>query len=330
MASIDDVARATGLSTATVSRALRGLTAVAPQTRARVRAAAEELGYVPSAAAASLVTGRTRTVAVVTPHAARWFFGLAIESIESALRRHGHDLLLVVVPHEGGLGGSPLNRVDAVITLWAPTTEADRRLLTRFDRPVLTMGAVVSGLPGTGIDDDAVGRLATGHLLALGHRRLCFAGAPPAAGPDGSPQARRYAGFRRALAEAGLAEAAPPLRADPSTAAGRRAEPDLSAGPDGRITGIVCASDELAIGLMHRWRDAGVTVPGDISVVGVDDHPDAAMHGLTTVAQPVAAQAEAVVDLTMAALRGELPTGTGVTLPVRLVTRTSTGPPAEA
>lgn len=304
MASIDDVARATGVSTATVSRALRGLSSVAEPTRARVQVAAQELGYVPSAAAASLASGRTRAIGLVTPHVSRWFFAVCIETIEAVARTHGHDVLLVILPPAGQsspASGSALpparpmldadllrKRVDATVVLTLPLIAQEVEALQGLGHDLVYVGSIVPGVHSVGIDDVEVGRKATEHLLELGHRDIRFVGNSYAPADWVAPQ-DRCRGYLEAMTSAGLT-ARDPVPADLSVEEGRRTAVALLA-EETLPTAMVCASDELAIGLMHELRTAGVVIPQQVSVIGVDDHPHADLHGLSTIVQPVAEQA---------------------------------------
>ncbi|WP_380164585.1 LacI family DNA-binding transcriptional regulator [Jannaschia sp. R86511] len=345
MASIEDVARATGVSTATVSRALRGLASVAEPTRARVQLAAQALGYVPSAAAASLASGRTKAIGVLTPHVSRWFFAVCIETVEAVLRTHGYDVLLVILPPGGRTTPGPARtlppsrpmleadllrkRVDATIVLTLPLVPAELTTLQGLGHDLVYVGGVVPGLRSVGIDDVAVGRAATQHLVDLGHREVTFVGGSlsPA---DWAPPQERYRGYQAAVAANGLVEQEV-VSADLTVADGRRVGRDLLRRRQ-LPPALVCASDEVAIGVLHELRVAGVDVPGQVSVIGVDDHPHAVLHDLTTIAQPVAEQAELATRWLLAALEGgdgaATVAGEGVELlQTRLVVRGTTAPP---
>lgn len=329
MTSIEDVARATGVSTATVSRALRGLTSVAEPTRVRVQLAAQSLGYVPSAAAASLASGRTRAVAVLTPHVSPWFFAVCIETVEAVLRTHGYDVLLVILPPSR----PPLEpdllrkRVDATIVLTLPLVPEELETLQGLGHDLVYVGGAVPGLRSVGIDDVAVGRAATQHLLDLGHRDITFVGGTPSA-TGWTPPQQRCRGYLDALADHGIARS-DVVGADLTVDDGRRVARELLSRRV-RPAALVCACDEVAIGVLHELRVAGVDVPGRVSVIGVDDHPHAALHDLTTIAQPVAEQAELATRWLLGALVGggdEVSDRGAERLQTRLVTRGSTGRP---
>lgn len=363
MASIEDVARATGVSTATVSRALRGLGSVAEPTRLRVQHVAQSLGYVPSAAAASLASGRTKAVGLITPHVSRWFFAVCIETVEAVLRTRGYDVLLVILPPGGRTTPGPSRtlpplrpmleadllrkRVDATVVLTLPLIPEELAVLQGLGHDLVYVGGIVPGLRSVGIDDVAVGRCATEHLLGLGHRDITFVGGSPTPG-DWAPPQERFCGYQQAMASAGLV-AHDVVSADLTLGDGRRIGADLLR-RDRIPQALVCASDELAIGVLHELRAAGVSVPGEVSVVGVDDHPHAVLHGLTTIAQPVAEQAELAALWLLASLQpgepvpskpvpgepapggpapGEPSGPRAELLPTRLLVRRSTAAPSE-
>ena len=350
MASIEDVARATGVSTATVSRALRGLASVAEPTRARVQLAAQSLGYVPSAAAASLASGRTKAIGLVTPHVSRWFFSVCIETVESVLRTHGYDVLLVILPPGDQLRPGPneilppkrqtleadllRKRVDATVVLTLPLVPDEIEALRGLGHAIVYVGTAVPGLPSFGIDDVAVGSTATQHLISLGHRDIVFVGSSGDASGGWAPPRERWRGYLQAMTAAGL-DTTLPVTCDLTVSEGRRAAHELRA--RGRMpTGVVAASDEVAIGLLHELGAMGMQAPDDVSVIGVDDHPFAELYGLTTIAQPVAEQSEQAVRWLLQVLAGTRRTGSlprgwydhTEQLATELVVRSTTAPPS--
>lgn len=344
MSTISDVARAAGVSVATVSRALRGLDRVNPETRARVRRVAAELEYIASPTAASLASGRTRVVAVVAPFVARWFFSTLVSGIEKSLRDHGYHVLLFDLEDDSFERRMPLTqsmlfkRVDGVIVLNIPLDAREQTLLARLDLPVVTVGNPVAAWPCVRIDDRAAMTLATRHVLDLGHTEIAYVGVVPETSAHlQTPNDRRDA-FHEALTERGLVCPEGWRVESDWTAAGaaRDIEPVLAREP--RPTAVVAASDEMAIGVMAAARRLGLEVPGDLSVVGIDDHAFAAVLDLSTVRQDVVEQGRRAGLILMRAVLGEValgaagaglpdPASAELVLPVELVPRGSTAPP---
>jgi DNA-binding LacI/PurR family transcriptional regulator len=331
MTSIKDVAREVSLSTATVSRALRGLRGVSDANRDRINEAAQRLGYVPSPNAVGLASGQTRTVAVIVPHVTRWFFGEVVQGAEEVLRTAGYDLLLY------NLAGEPAarhrvfqtrllsKRVDAVLVLGLRPTAEEQARLSELGRPVAIVGAVAPGLFSVSIDDEHAARLATEHLAGLGHRCIGYIGGSLDTLDYVAPSAR-LAGYRAVLRDRGI-EPRPELEdvGEFTVAGGHAAARRLLTRPD-RPSAIFAASDEMAIGVLRAARELGLTIPGDLSVVGIDDHELAAFFDLTTVAQPVREQGRRGAERVLAELTGTPPPDSDV-LPVDLVVRSSTAPP---
>lgn len=337
MTGIKDVAREVEMSTATVSRALRDLPGVSEETRTRVMETAHRLGYVPSPGAAALASGKTRTVAVVVPWVTRWFFAAVVEGAEEVLRERGYDLLLY------NLGGDEAarhrvfetslltKRVDAVLVLSLKPSPDELARLEKLGRPVTVVGADVPGWATVRIDDDEAARIATRHLLGLGHRRIAYIGGAVDGVLDFTAPAARLTGFHAALAEAGL-RPEDALEADGSftVAGGMRAAEELLSRPD-RPTAIFAASDEMAFGVLRAARVLGLQVPEDVSVIGIDDHEMAAIFDLTTVAQPVREQGRVAAQQVLAALSAQHWAPQQVVLPTRLVVRrTTAAPPVSA
>mgnify|MGYP003321266825 CR=1 FL=1 len=183
MTSIHDLARETGVSTATVSRALRGLPRVSEDTRRRVMEAAVRLGYVPSPHAVGLASGgQTRTVAIVVLFVTRWFFATVISGAEQVLRERGYDVLLYNLDDDQEarrrvLGTHLLTkRVDAMLIVGLGPTPQEVHWLSNQGMPVVTVGARVAPWPSVRVDDELVARTAVEHLLELGHRRIAYVG----------------------------------------------------------------------------------------------------------------------------------------------------------
>jgi LacI family repressor for deo operon, udp, cdd, tsx, nupC, and nupG len=335
MTGIKDVAREVEMSTATVSRALRGLPGVSDSTRAIVSDAAHRLGYVPSPTAASLASGRTRTVAVVVPHVTRWFFASVVSGAEEVLRQREYDLLLYnlagadAARHRVFETNLLEKRVDAVLVLSLAPTADELTRLRRLARPVTFVGADVPGWATVRIDDGRAARTATRHLLDLGHRRIAYVSGPGAL--DFTTPTSRLEGFRRTMAEAGLsAEPALELDGGFTISGGVEAGRAALCRPD-RPTAIFAASDEMAFGVMSAARELGLRVPEDLSVIGIDDHELAEFFGLTTVAQPALEQGRVAARQVLDALDAEASDHRWrprqVLLDTELRVRRTTGPP---
>jgi len=331
-AGIEDVAAKAGVSTATVSRALRGLPNVSATTRQRVLAAAQDLDYVASANASGLASGRTSTVGVVSPYICRWYFGQVISGAETVLRDAGFDVVLYTVDSPGRrfqfFSELPRRRVDAVIAVTLPLNDTEMAALAGLGSPVATVGCVVPGFSSVRIDDVAGAMTAVNHLLALGHRHIAMiSGGETEVAHFTTPDDRR-AGYTEALSNAGVA-AEPQWDVDGgyTIEGGERAMARILAGPQ-LPTAIFAQSDEMAIGALRAIGKVGLRCPDDISVVGFDDHEMAALFDLTTVAQPVAEQGALAARHLIAALRsGSSPVSEEV--PTHLIVRGTTSPPKQ-
>lgn len=336
MVTLQDVADAAGVSKATASRSLQGSALVAEATRLRVEAAAASLDFVPTPSATRLATGRTWSVAIVTPFLERWYFASVLSATERRLRQAGYDVLLVVLP-EGAVRSTffstmPLRRrVDAVVLLTLTLAADELAAITALPVPVVAVGERHPGVHSVMIDDHAVSLTAVEHLLGLGHRRIVHLGGSPQEPQSFSAPVERRRGYGDALAAAGLDPDPRLVLAADFTVASAKAifAAALADGLD--ATAVYAASDEMAMGAMLAAHEAGLDVPRDLSVVGVDDHEIAEPLGLTTVAQPCVEQGELaarrVLDLLYrgdgAATEGESHT----LLPTRLLVRASTGAP---
>lgn len=338
MTSIREVAQTAGVSVATVSRALRGLPRVSEETRVRVEQAARDLGYVASASAASLASGRTMTVGAIVPFVTRWFFANVVQGAEEVLRSAGYDLLLY------NLGGDELlrrrvfsghllaKRVDAVLVLGSLPLEAiELSSLRGLGGPLAVVGFAAPGYASVRIDDVEAARTATEHLLGLGHRRIAFITGSRHDELHFTTPRDRLEGYRRAMAAAGVPVPRQAVaHGDFTVASGQAAARRLLSRAD-RPTAIFAASDEMAFGVLSTARAQGLRIPEDLSVIGIDDHEMAELFELTTVAQPVREQGRLAARHLVQALaspRGALVDTPQVVVPTRLVVRATTAPPA--
>ncbi|MFD5224284.1 LacI family DNA-binding transcriptional regulator [Microbacterium sp. NPDC058342] len=333
MVSIDEVAKLAGVSTATVSRALSGRGHVSPASRERVRTAAESLGYVVSSRASSLASGRTRNIGVIVPFLDRWFFSTVLSGVSSTLMRAGYDITLYNITADADVRREVFatflrrQRVDGVIAVSIELGEHETRLLLDLGLPVIAIGGPNPGLRTLTVDHSAVARLATEHLLGLGHRDIAHIGASPEFDLDFHIPSRRRLGFEHALADAGITPAAAFLEpADFTVDGGFRAAEQLLGRPGPRPTAIFAASDEMAIGAILAARDLGFRVPQDLSVVGIDGHELGELFQLTTVDQFPIAQGERAAHAVLALLDAEPEAAFTSPLPFELIVRGTTAP----
>ena len=328
---IEDVARAAGVSTATVSRALRGLPNVTEATRERVRRAASELGYVASPSAASLASGRTRTIGLLTPWVNHWFFANVIEGAERALRAEGFDALLYTFevsrsgPRRRVDPGVLRRRVDGILVVGLPIDAAEVEALESLGHPLIFIGTGVPGHVTVRLDDEATARAATDHLLALGHTRNGHISGSPDDDAPWAPPADRRRGWRSALEAAGVPWS-PDLEVHGHfDVAGGAESLRTLVGQCPGVTAVFAASDEMAMGAILAARELGLRVPEDLSVIGVDGHDLGELVGLTTMAQAAVDQGATAATLLLDMLTGT-PVPHDVVYPTQLVVRGSTGP----
>lgn len=329
-ADIADVANLAGVSTATVSRALRGLPNVSDKTRDKVIAAAAELDYVSTPSASRLASGHTHSIGILAPYVGRWFFGQVLAGAERVLRQAGYDVLLIALPDDASrtefFARMPLRRrVDAVLILTLPLSPEQIGQLRALDVPIGAVGAHAEGINEVGIDDRAGARMATNHLINLGHEQIAMIGGGASIPTHFQTPDDRRDGYREALAQAGL-HCPPEYEVDGSytTDGGEAAMVELL-GLSRPPTAVFCQSDEMAMGAMRALRHSGLECPGDVSIIGFDDHQLARLLDLTTIAQPAELQGALAARQLLANLAGAAPAQEQV--PTRLVLRSSTRPP---
>lgn len=335
MTGIADVARATGVSTATVSRALRGLPNVSESTRSAIRSAADELGYVASSSARGLATGRTLAMGVVVPSLSRWFYTMVLEGIDAELRAASYDLILFNLGDRGGGDRERVfhrsilrKRTDALIALSLDFTADEREQLASAAHPTIVVGGPVRGVRHIGIDERGVAEQATNHLIALGHRAIAHLGGQGEAGLNRRVPLGRRLGYERALAASGLSSRPEwLLQGGFDIAVSRRAVNALLNSDAPHPTAIFAGSDEMAIGAILAICDHGLNVPDDISVIGIDDHDLSQSFGLTTIAQDPFGQGSLAARMMLDELAGKPPRATSRRAPTMLIERSSTAPP---
>ena len=325
-----DVAVRAGVSHQTVSRVINGHPSVAPLTRERVQQAIAELGYRPNLAARALVTGSTRTIGLVTIKINQYGPAQTMLGLEKAARAAGYSVSVSILDEataeamREAVDRFVAQSVDAIVAL--ATYDDAAESMHVIDAPVPLIAVQVGGPedhPAVGVDQESGARLATRHLLDLGHRTVHHV-----AGPADSQEARgRAEGWRSELLAAG-APVPEILRGDwtPSSgyAAGRTLAGRIRAGED--ITAVFLANDQMALGLLSALHEEGLEIPDDLSVVGFDDLPEAPYFTppLTTVRQDFAELGRRGVQLVLARLAGE--TLHAEPVPAPLLVRASTGP----
>lgn len=338
MSAIADVARLAGVSKSTASRALSGHGYVSHETRARVEAAAAQIGYVVSSNASSLVTGRTRNVGVVIPFITRWFFSQVLEGIESSLIAAGYDLTLYRLSEDETQRRRIFDyflvrkRVDAVIAVGIELSPQEVTMLHSLGKPIVGIGGAVDDISTISIDDVETARRATEHLLSLGHTRIVHLGGDPEEQMDFRVHSQRLAGVIQAMEAAGITGGMHFQPATFSIPGGYEAALPLLADPRSRPTAIVAGCDEIAIGVIIAARQLGIQIPSQLSVIGIDGHDLAEMFSLTTLEQFPSRQGTRAVELVMERMSDAADSpAQALTMPVHLMVRSSTtAPPAQS
>jgi len=306
-----DVARLAGVSHQTVSRVINGHTNLRPETRERVLRAIRQLGYRPNTAARALVTRRSATIGVIGSKGGFWGPSTVHRTVQAAGREAGYFVSSANLP---GLTRDEL--LDAInhlrnqsvegIVLIAATDEALEvaRAQEELGLPVVVVEGDETKTHWTvGVDQVEGAELGTRHLIGLGHTEIVHV-----AGPQSWTEGRaRIAGYQRAMYAAGL-RPSPPVEGDWTPRCGFEIGQQLAQQlvRRGDVTAIFCANDHMAIGLLRALSEAGLSVPGDISVVGFDDIPEAPyfIPPLTTVRQDFTTVGQRAIEILQAAIAG--------------------------
>jgi len=327
-----DVARLAGVSTATVSRALNTPDQVGPETRRRVLDAVAKLRYMPHGAARSLRSQRSKMVGAVVPSFDYALYARTTSALQQRLDADGYAVVLAEHHYDLGAelrvaGQLAQHGVDAFVFVGLDHDPALFSLLEDYGRPyVLTWGIdPMHRHPSIGFDNEAATHEMARYLIGLGHQRFGLLSAPV----DGNDRARaRGAGLRAALSEAGL-------RLDPrcvqhapiSLASAEEAMTRILALPD-PPTALVATNDVFAVGAMLACRRAGVRIPEDISITGVDNTDLGATQtpGLTSIRTPIVEIGAAAAEQLIARLE-DRPHDLFSAFPIEIVHRGSTAPP---
>jgi LacI family transcriptional regulator len=311
-----DIARGMGLSTVTISKALRGHPDIAEATRKRVLKRMEELHYQPNFAARALITGRSWTIGLVVPDLLHPFFAHVAKAISAAIRGQGYSLIITSSEEDPELERQEIElllarRVDAILIASAQDTVETFRRIEKRQTPYILIDRRFEGLAANfvGVDDEAVGRLATSHLIEQGCRRIAHI-----RGPETSTALGRLAGFKQALAATGRAPlpghivsigASGDDRGAPGGYEATRKLLSLRRIPDG----IFCFNDPIALGAMRAILDAGLRIPEDIAVVGCGNvlYSDFLRVPLTSVDQDSAAIGRHAAELALSLVSAKAP-----------------------
>ena len=324
---MSDVGRLAGVSHQTVSRVINGSPHVRPETRDRVLAAMEELGYRPNPVARALVTGRSKTLGVVSFDTTLYGPASTLFGIERAAHESGY--FIIVASLEELSRSSVVDAVERLrrqgvegILVIAPHAEATDALLhAPTDVPLVAAEAGPEhGVPVVGVDQLAGASAATQHLLDLGHETVWHL-----TGPPNFIEARQRLDGWRATLEAAGAEIPEPLVGDWSPRTGYELGRRLSKEPS--VTAVFVANDQMALGVLRALHEAGREVPGQVSVVGFDDIPEAAYFQppLTTVRQDFIEVGRRSLQEVLLTIETGSEGTTGSLVPPELIVRGSTG-----
>jgi len=269
-----DIARELGVSVITISKVLRNHPDIGDETRERVLARVKELDYRPNLAARSLVTGRTYLVGLVVPDLLHPFFAEIAKSLSEALRKSGYYLIVSSSEEDPDMEEQEINQLLArrLDILLVASCRSNVDLFFRIERqktPYILIDRILPGLAANfiGVDDEAVGMLATRHLIDIGCKRIAHV-----RGQETSTGIRRLEGYKQALEQSKLriadnyiiTEHRGDIESKQRGAEAMRQLLSLKIRPDG----VFCFNDPLAMGAINHALDAGVLIPEDIAVIG--------------------------------------------------------------
>lgn len=326
---LKDVAQTANVSTATVSRVLSRPDMVLALTRDKVMAAVLALDYQPDASARALASGRTHTVGCVIPTLDHAIFARSTQALQTTLAHAGYQLL--VASHEYDATKElevvrvlQQRGVDALVLVGTDHAPGLWKLLKDWAKPTLLTWSCDARLPSIGFDNEAVGRLGTEHLLALGHKRIGVISGYT----DQNDRARsRVEGVRQALRQVGLKLPAGLLTEQAFNFKGGRVGLQTLMAARQPPTAIICGNDLLATGALLEAQRMGIEVPRQLSICGIDNHElsEAINPGLTTINLPTQALGRITADAILSAISGQ-EIAANALLPFELIVRGSTAP----
>src|SRR5450830_613277 len=325
---IRDVARLAGVSYQTVSRVLNNSESIKETTKQRVLDVIAEVGYRPNQAARALVTSRSRTIGVLTSRTAHYGPTTSLHAIEEAAREAGYLISTTSLATSGQeaiverLEHLMRQAVEGLVVIAPQVRVFDAIRELEISVPLVTLDSTRrDDHRSLSVDQMAGARMATRHLIELGHREIIHLAGPQ----DWIEAEARMTGFLREIDEADLATH-PPILGDWTADFGYHVGRELMRFRE--FTAVFAANDQMALGLIHAFRDGGLEIPRDVSVVGFDDIPEAAHYWppLTTVRQDFADIGRRSVAMLLGALRGEVESNHEQVLP-EIIVRESTAPP---
>jgi DNA-binding LacI/PurR family transcriptional regulator len=325
-----DVAKLAGVSHQTVSRVINDSAHVRPATRRRVLAAMRELDYRPNPAARALVTGRSRTLGVVSFDTTLYGPASTLYAIEQAAHGAGYFITIISLQSlDRASVATAIERlrvqgVDGILVISPQQGAAEALVNLPADVPLVAVEAGPKrSVPVVAVDQFGGAASATRLLLDLGHRAVWHIAGPR----DWLEAQQRVEGWRSALEAAG-AEAPPVMTGDWSPRSGYQLGQRLADDPD--VTAIFVANDQMALGVLRALHERGRRIPGAVSVVGFDDIPEAQYFTppLTTVRQDFGEMGRSALRLLLDVMRGGGEPPARLTVAPELVVRRSTGPPA--
>lgn len=332
---INDIARISGYSKTSVSFAFNDPGRISEKARSRILAIASELGYVPDPVARNLTIGRYGTIGLLLPETISLAFtnphlSQIVQGIGEVCEREGHSLTLIPPIRESLLEGIRSAAVDGLITIGLEPGMETVELIRQRHLPFVTIdGSVGGGFPVVGIDDRFAAEEAMRYVVESGHRSVAVVGfvdEPQLAAPS-QVKGRRLAGYNGAITAAGLEGSVRFWECESSDSGGKEAMEAIL--DDGFApSAVVAMSDVIALGTLEYLGGRGIAVPGEISVVGFDDIPEARLvrPALTTVAQPGIEKGRTAAAILMRLLENE-PVEQHTVLETRLIVRESSGAP---
>ncbi len=323
-----DVAKAAGVSIATVSRVLNAPEKVRPATRARVLAAVDALSFVPRAAAAERARKAPSRIGVLAPFFTRPSFVQRLRGVAGALAGSPCELIIYSVDcaarrDEYLTRLAVTHRVDGLIVMALTCSQAAAQRLTAHGLETVFIEHAHPWFSSIEIDDAQGGKLAAEYLLSKGHRRCAFVGDNDRADHAIHPSRRRLAGFRAALEAAGVPLPELYVSLAPHGLEEARGQAQRLLDLPERPSAIFAASDTQAMGVLKAALERGLRVPDDLAMVGFDDLDTADFIGLTTVRQPLEESGRIAVELLFARLADPSRPVQHVRLPLEVVPRTT-------